>query len=67
MLDFEFEIVVLPVQVINCLEVYTENKHELVTVDTTYSCGTTRERMQLTLKELQGSSVLYALTQPLLF
>lgn len=65
--DFEFEIVALPVQVFHCLEVYTENKHELDLVDTTYSCGNTRERMQFTLKELQGSSGLYALTQTSLF
>lgn len=41
---FEFETVVLPVQVIHCLEVYTEYKHELDIVGTTYPSGTTREK-----------------------
>lgn len=47
----------LSVPIVQCIEVYTEKKHEYDIVDITYSCGKTGEQTQLTLKELWDSSV----------
>lgn len=60
-------IVFLSVPIVQCIEVYTEKKHEYDIVDITYSCGKIVEQTQLTLKELWDSSYLYASTHPLLF
>lgn len=65
---------VLPVQVINCLKMYTENKHELDTldvsnvsntgyvVDTTYSYGTIQKKDAILLEDLQRSRNFCTLT-----